>query len=250
MGSDERPRPRARGRQVAERGRADSLATARAQPPRTEWHERAAFQVTFEYHDGSSNELCWRIGAHHEESDEQLYVDGLVDGELIGWMHDKAGLPAVASPVAEPTPAAHTMPPTTSQPEPTFVMAPTSEKGIRIEIDDLQIRVAEVLGAVGAQPKQYLEAQISLRVAGALSQHTLINQEPYLVTILAHNLEHAATLMLFVAHETFDPERSEYHLRANCALPEVGRYQLLATVLVPRAGAIECFNGPILEVQP
>lgn len=267
MAREEKAKPKSRARQKSApdrpRQRPDDLAAA--EPARraeaSVWHERAAFQVAYDYAARPSDDVTWQTRAYHEESGDRAVWPGIAGGPLVEWMRDKAELPVEEPPA--PSPAAEP-PVETLAGLPALPLAEESPAGgpgeerlaeplsdLRCEIGDLQLTEAPAEQEVGGQTSvRRMRAQIDFQISGTATYIATAHQSSYAIQILSYDLATGRSALLAADRQQLQPELLAYSAAVEFELPEIGRYQLLGTVLFPADNAAEVALGPVLAVVP
>ncbi|MFL5805446.1 MAG: M36 family metallopeptidase [Roseiflexaceae bacterium] len=124
--------------------------------------------------------------------------------------------------------------------------------------DDLEIEVDELLIDDPADVEEHeetatvtaLHAQVRFRVHGPSTDRLASNRTTYFVHVLAHIPDSSQTIVLGAFQGELHPEEREYTTAIDFTLPEAGRYQLLATVVLVGSSTPGVAMGPWLTVLP
>ena len=122
---------------------------------------------------------------------------------------------------------------------------------LRLEVGELDVVESQAGQQVGARvPAQRMHAQIPFRLSGAAAATLAAHQSPYTIQVAASNLATGQTRVLAADHQQLDPELLDYMATLWFDLPEVGRYRLLGTILIPEGDIAATVPGPVLTVVP
>jgi hypothetical protein len=247
MTSKEKSRSRSRGDAAQARPIQQAPpAETRQQRDEIEWHERAAFHVSFYSAADETSQDVWETRVYHEEADGRAVWPGVASAALIDWMITRAALrdketmhvPATGAldeAVAEEPEAAE------SKSEP--------PANLRIYIDDILVEEVPIEQQLGAQTvEQRIRAQVDLQLSGAAAYLATAHQHLYDVQILACDLATGQTSVVGTARQQLQPETLTYTANITFDLPPIGRYQIVGTVLIPDEEVVETVLGPVLTV--
>ncbi|NTU82017.1 MAG: hypothetical protein HGA45_22000 [Chloroflexales bacterium] len=255
------------------------------QPP---WHERAAFDVTFEYMEANGDGLHWRTRAYHNESDATSEWPGIADAHLVSWMRIQGDLPEADTIIDPPGRPAADLPaygddslegpkygdnslegpkygddsledqreevaaklaePDTSQP-PEIAESGASLSLGEIYLIEVAAQAAAGLGLRSGQSTvRRLRGQISFSVVDEAGIQATIRGSPYIVQFLGYDLHTGEQHMLGTEWGQTKPFVDQYTCTTEFDLPAVGRYRIMATVVLPDEGVAGLAVGPILTV--
>jgi hypothetical protein len=123
-------------------------------------------------------------------------------------------------------------------------------------IFDLQVDIAELFfEPPDEQPQELagfeaskMRANLSFEVSGLSAHQVLSRQSPFRIQILAYFFETAETIVLATRKVQLPIFEPVYSTAIDFNRPDVGRYQLLATVVCPEYEAFGVAVGPVLQV--
>ena len=95
-----------------------------------------------------------------------------------------------------------------------------------------------------------LSAEINFQLFGLGASRAAAERMPYFVHLLAHMPASGETIVLAAIQGQLNPGQMDYSGEVDCAPPAVGRYQLLATVVLSDYNAVGAMVGPPLTVIP
>jgi hypothetical protein len=229
MTSNEYGKPKTRSRQKSGasqtvRGRGTAAPERAAPSAELEWHERAAFHVTFDNADDGAGQVRWQIHAYHEESDSRAVWPGMPGEAVVAWMCDKAGLRAAAGP-------------------------PPAD--LQLAIGDLRLDVSPIERQAGGPDRaKGLRAEVDFQLSSPAAYLATAQRSRYVMQVLACAPNSGAMTILAADQQHLRPEMLTYTAAVEFDLPETGNYQLLAVILLPDDGAVGITLGPELSVIP
>jgi hypothetical protein len=191
-----------------------------------DWHERAAFHVTFDCADDDAGQVHWQVHVYHEESDSRAVWPGMPGQAMVAWMCDRAGL---------------TTPSLTGDPS----------ADLQLAIGELRLDDAPIEQQAGGPNRtKRLRAKVDFQLAGPTAYLASTQQSRYVAHILACAPNSSATTILAADQQRLRPEALACTAVVEFDLPETGNYQLLAIILFPDDGAVGVALGPALSVIP
>jgi hypothetical protein len=216
--------------------------TLEKQPEAPAWHEQAAFHVTLDHLSDAAGTMFWQTHAYHEETGDECVQPGVLDHALIGWMRERAGLPAeeLAQPVVEPAPMALAEPP---------VGVSRAAIGLSVGALDVIEQLAE-RQAGGEEIGVQLCAQVTFELAGSTAYLATVDLRPYAIQVVALDLAGAKSALLASLRRGLQPELLSYSETLDLGMPPVGSYQLIATVVLCDDNTAAVALGPVLNVVP
>jgi Helix-hairpin-helix domain len=119
---------------------------------------------------------------------------------------------------------------------------------LRLELDDASFD--EIVPHEGEADTGRLRAEIGFRISGARASEVVSRQPNYFVHVLAEVEESDEMAVLAVAHGRLRPGLLDYRTTVEFTAPDIGRYQLLATVVISDYNAVGVTVGPKLKVIP
>jgi len=122
---------------------------------------------------------------------------------------------------------------------------------LHLELDDASFE--EVLaeeGGAGEADTSRIRAEVGFRISGARAAQVVSRQPNYYVHILAEVAASDEMAVLAAAHGRLRPGVLAYRAAVEFTPPEVGRYQLLGTVVISDYNAVGVTVGPKLKVIP
>jgi extracellular elastinolytic metalloproteinase len=174
-----------------------------------------------------------RTRVQHIQEGEQETWAGWEDGRLVRFFVEHADLPQ-------------------RSPEP----APSEEGGLRREADVLievnEVDIVPIAGDTQGESVEVerLSAEINFQLFGLGASRAAAERMPYFVHLLAHMPASGETIVLAAIQGQLNPGQMDYSGEVDCAPPAVGRYQLLATVVLSDYNAVGAMVGPPLTVIP
>ena len=125
---------------------------------------------------------------------------------------------------------------------------------LHLELDDASFEevLAEEGGEGGASEvdTSRIRAEIGFRISGARAAEVISRQPNYYVHILAEVAASDEMAVLAAAHGRLRPGVLTYRTAVEFTPPDVGRYQLLGTVVISDYNAVGVTVGPKLKVIP
>lgn len=232
-------------------GVAEAAATDDA-PPADEvpaWRERAAFHVSFDYTGATLDEAQWRTQIYHEESDTHEQWEGIEGPRLLDWMRAHGELPTLAyeAPLLQAHGEQYEEEEAAEAPEEDY---PTLAMG---ELWLAEVLIEEELGAarvprIGPSYTKRVRSQVSFSLSNPAAIAATMRHSRYVVQVLSCDLATGQQLVLAEESQSLQPFVDEYHSVSEFSLPDVGRYRIMATVLLPDEGAAGLALGPVLTV--
>ncbi|HMQ35501.1 MAG TPA: hypothetical protein PKD53_32625 [Chloroflexaceae bacterium] len=219
------------------------------------WRERAAFRVSFDYAGAPAHEPSWRTRAYHEESDSLEEWAGLEGARLLDWMRAHGELPLFGDLGPAPAPldgypdrqgAADDL----GQGEAAEEPYPALGMG---ELWLAEVQIEEELGGprpprLGPSYVKRVRSQLGFAVNNQAGIAATLRRARYLVQVLACDLATGEQRVLAEERATMEPFVDQYRSVSEFSLPEVGRYRITATVLMPDEGVAGLAVGPVLSV--
>lgn len=203
--------------------RPEARAQAAEQPAQAlPWREQAAFHVTLDHQPGPDGQAAWQTHAYHEESGEERVQPGILGREIVGWMRERAGLPA------------------------------EQEAGdLRLSIGALDVSELPAERQVGGPAAGVrLCARVSFELAGTAGYVAAAERARYAVQVIALDRAGGAGMLLAACCNELRPEQASYAEALELAPPGIGSYQLIANVVLLGTGAADVALGPVLNVVP
>jgi hypothetical protein len=202
------------------------------------WREHATFNVTFNHATDPTSHDIWQTRVYHEESDERSTWPGAAGKQIVDWMREKAGLSD-----DEPTRGAldDIMGDLTTTGKPT---------DIQVEISSIQIdEVMAEQEVSGPLKTKRLRIQMDFQLSSMATYLVITKQLRYAVHLLAYDLINGQTTTLTSERQELFPEPTGgYTSSVEFEMPEVGQYQLMATIMLPDHDAAGVLLGPVLTV--
>jgi extracellular elastinolytic metalloproteinase len=124
------------------------------------------------------------------------------------------------------------------------------------ELDDLsveigELNVSEAPSDVGGQIRgDLLRTEIEFYLSGLAAKRVSSEQIPYFIHILAYMTTTGETIVLAAMQAQLQPGVLQYAKTLDFAPPQVGHYQLLATVVLSDYNSVGAAIGPKLRVVP
>ncbi|HWQ13537.1 MAG TPA: proprotein convertase P-domain-containing protein [Roseiflexaceae bacterium] len=115
---------------------------------------------------------------------------------------------------------------------------------LTVEAGELMLEEAAAAGEVR------LRARLGFHIGGQNAGRLAEARATYFVHVLAYIFESGQTNVLASTQGRFVPQQAEYQTVLEFAPPEVGRYQILATVVMPEERSVGVSVGPVLRVEP
>lgn len=230
-------------------GEGATAAEAVDSPPADEdpiWRERAAFRVSFDYSGVTLDEAQWRTRIYHEELDTHEQWEGIEGPRLLAWMRAQGELPALDVDAPQQV----------EQVEPAEAVEATEEDFPILAMGELwlaEVLIAEELGGprvprIGPSYTKRVRSQLSFTLSNSAAIAATMRHSRYVVQVLSCDLATGQQLVLAEDSQSLQPLVDEYHSVSEFNLPDVGRYRVLATVLLPDEGAAGLALGPVLTV--
>ena len=122
---------------------------------------------------------------------------------------------------------------------------------LHLELDDASFEevVAEEGGA-GEADTSRIRAEVGFRISGGRAAQVVSRRPNYYVHILAEVAASDEMAVLAAAHGRLQPGLLTYRAAVEFTPPDVGRYQLLGTVVISDYNAVGVTVGPKLKVIP
>jgi hypothetical protein len=125
-----------------------------------------------------------------------------------------------------------------------------SADDLQLELDDASFEeVPDEHGATGTGASR-IRAEIGFRVSGTRAAQVTSERPNYFVHVLAEIAERDEMTVLAAAHGRLEAGVLGYRAALEFTPPEVGRYQLLGTVVISDYNAVGVAVGPKLKVIP
>jgi len=122
---------------------------------------------------------------------------------------------------------------------------------LHLELDDASFE--EVLaeeGGAGEADRSRIRAEVGFRISGGRAAQVVSRRPNYYVHILAEVAASDEMAVLAAAHGRLQPGVLTYRAAVEFTPPDVGRYQLLGTVVISDYNAVGVTVGPKLKVIP
>ena len=122
---------------------------------------------------------------------------------------------------------------------------------LHLELDDASFE--EVLaeeGGAGEADTSRIRAEVGFRISGGRAAQVVSRRPNYYVHILAEVAASDEMAVLAAAHGRLQPGVLTYRAAVEFTPPDVGRYQLLGTVVISDYNAVGVTVGPKLKVIP
>jgi hypothetical protein len=122
---------------------------------------------------------------------------------------------------------------------------------LHLELDDASFE--EVLaeeGGAGEADTSRIRAEVGFRISGGRAAQVVSRRPNYYVHILAEVAASDEMAVLAAAHGRLRPGVLTYRATVEFTPPDVGRYQLLGTVVISDYNAVGVTVGPKLKVIP
>jgi extracellular elastinolytic metalloproteinase len=174
-----------------------------------------------------------RTRVRHIQEGEQETWAGWEDGRLVRFFVEHADLPRRESDLAMGAQA-----------------GPQREADLLIEVSDVEVEPVAGEEQAGTTEVERLHATMSFQVFGLGASRAATEQTPYFVHFLAHMPANGETIVLAAIQGQLQPGQLDYTAQVDCAPPEIGRYQLLATVVLSDYNVVGAIIGPTLKVVP
>jgi hypothetical protein len=122
---------------------------------------------------------------------------------------------------------------------------------LQLELDDATFEEVPAAESVtsGADSSR-IRAEVGFRISGARAAQVVSRRPSYYVHILAEVAASDEMSVLAAAHGRLEPGVLAYRAAVEFTAPEVGRYQLLSTVVISDYNALGVTAGPKLKVIP
>jgi hypothetical protein len=120
-----------------------------------------------------------------------------------------------------------------------------------LDVGSLQLsETAQVRPTGELSPQKRLRAEISFKLTGAPAGQITAVAPYYTAEVLACELPGGRTITLAMERQRLAAHQLAYQAELEFDLPEVGRYQLIGTVLLPDGNVAGVTVGPLLTVLP
>jgi extracellular elastinolytic metalloproteinase len=172
-----------------------------------------------------------RTRVKHIQEGEQATWAGWEDGRLVSFFVEHA---ALRRPAGQPS-------------------QPGAGAGGEDLLSDLYLEVADLdvsTAPDGPGNGNRLHAEIAFHLSGLATKLITDERAPYFVHILAYMIATGETIVLAAMQGQLQPSKLEYTKTVDFAPPQVGHYQLLATVVLSDYNAVGAAVGPKLRVIP
>jgi hypothetical protein len=203
--------------------------------PRRKWEQHAAFSVFFDYEIDEHGERMWQTRVYDNESGVEEPLPGIEPTPWVNWILERAKLPVSAEPV--PTPIEAAAPPT-----------PMTLYDAQIEILDVRV---SALGPSPDVPEKRLATEVRFQVSGPEAERLAADRIPFRIEVHTVDLKSGASVLVASEGGKLEPQVFEYTSQQEFPLPELGRYELHAVILLLLPGEMMASHqGPTLKVVP
>ena len=216
-------------------GSAEALASP---PPAPSWREQAAFHVTLDHQPDGASQTAWRTHAYHEESGDERVQPGVLGREIIGWIRERAGLPAEDCEVEPPA-------------VPGAAQNDTAGEALRLTVGGLDVSELPAEQQVGGEPiGARLRARVGFELSGPAAFVAAADLSPYAIQIAAIERDSGEVTTLACSRRALSPASLSYAEEVEFALPRLGSYQIVANVVLLDDAAGGIALGPLLNIVP
>ena len=127
----------------------------------------------------------------------------------------------------------------------------TEPDDLHLELDDASFEeIPAEEGGAGDADTSRIRAEVGFRISGGRAAQVVSRRPNYYVHILAEVAASDEMAVLAAAHGRLRPGVLTYRAAVEFTPPDVGRYQLLGTVVISDYNAVGVTVGPKLKVIP
>ncbi|KAA3661480.1 MAG: hypothetical protein DWQ04_16320 [Chloroflexi bacterium] len=210
-------------------------------------HQHAGFSLFFDYLVPEQGIKEWQTYLYHEESGEEVKLDGTETAVWAEWIIKQAQFPdePEAELLKEELPKE--APPKEKQKEEPVadITHAAQSQAARLQVVDVNTVSAPDL------PADEFMIEVQLAVAGGGAQSIVNKQIPFQVEIQTLDLMNSQIInFVEMGQQKFQAGKLDYQVRMVLPIPDVGRYELLTVAYVNKpAEMIAYHTGPILNIK-
>lgn len=211
-------------------------------------HERGMFTVRFmEGYDPQGRQV-WQAWVYTEGgTGPEMPFDGMDPNAWVQWMFEQMGLPA--EPVERPD-SYETLEMVDGSQEPeTSTSQVVSPEAQIMELEDVGVAFEEVdVNAWPPAPARWLEVEAHFHFEGEHARELAQEQAPFLIEFYLIDLKSQSSSQICSNQGQMEPERIEYSVRQNFAMPAPGQYELQTILLLRNQNTRAFRDGPVFQV--
>jgi hypothetical protein len=200
-------------------------------PKPQEWHQHAGFSLFFDYIAHNADEREWQTRLYHEETGNEVLLEGTDTAVWANWVEKQANLP---HPSAEEE----------SEEVATAVAPHTSHSA------DVELQIVEVTVSASAETEETCDVDVQFALSGAdvmalTSQSVPYQIELQTIDLAANTINHRIESDM----QHLQPDMSEYTVRERLPLPAPGQYELQTVLYLHAPGEKIAYHiGPTLNI--